>query len=78
MNFCTEFSKAQILPCEYRKNDSFKVKVYLKCIGIIHLVRSQNFLKNLHFVPLIGRRTSAYQGVRNVSFPENFANVLNE
>ena len=28
--------------------------------------------------PLIRTRTSAYQGVRNVSFSENFANVLNE
>ena len=27
--------------------------------------------------PLIGTRTCAYQGIRNVSFSENFAHVLN-
>ena len=36
---------------------------HFECIGIIHLVRLQNFPN---------------QGVRNVSFSENFANVLNE
>ena len=34
--------------------------------GIIYLVRAQNFSKNLH-----------YQGVRIVSFSENFVYVLN-
>ena len=28
--------------------------------------------------PMIGTRTCAYQGVRNISFPENFAYVLNQ
>ena len=28
--------------------------------------------------PLIGTRTCAYRGVRNVSFSENFRDVLNE
>ena len=37
-------------------------------VGIIHLVRTQNFSKNL----------CAYQGVRNVSSSGNFAYVLNE
>ena len=36
-------------------------------IGIIYLVRTQNLV-----------RTCAYQGVRNISFSENFAYVLNE
>ena len=39
---------------------------------MIHLVRSQNSLKNEHFLP------RAYQEVRNVSFLENFAKVLKE
>ena len=33
-------------------------------LGIIHLIRTQNF-------------RCQYQGIRNVSFPENFAHVLN-
>ena len=37
-------------------------------VGIIHLVRTQNFSKNL----------CAYQGVRNVSSSGNFAYVLIE
>ena len=44
-------------------------------LEIIHLVRLQNFPKNY---TLIRIRTCAYQGVRNISFSENFANVLNE
>ena len=43
--------------------------------GIIHLVRTQNF--SITSSPLIGTRTWAYQGVRNVSFLENFGYVLN-
>ena len=31
-----------------------------------------------HFLPPKRTRTCAYQGVRNVSFSENFADVLNE
>ena len=36
------------------------------------------FSGELTFFPLISTRTCAYQGVRNVSFSENFAYVLNE
>ena len=37
------------------------------------------FPEKLTFLtPLIGKGTCAYQGLRNVSFLENFANVLNE
>ena len=36
------------------------------------------FPKNNMSYPLIRTRTCAYQGVRNVSFSENFAYVLNE
>ena len=34
--------------------------------------------KNKTFCPLIRTRTCAYQGVRNVSFSENFTYLLNE
>ena len=52
-------------------------------LGIIHLVRTQAKFseKTKIYYPLIRTRTCAYQGVRNVSFLENFANfanVLNE
>ena len=47
-------------------------------LRVIHLVRTQNFLKTNVSYPLIHTRTCAYQGVRNVSFSENFAYVLNE
>ena len=47
-------------------------------IGIIHLIRTLNFPKKEHFWPLIGTRTCAYQGVRNISFSVNFAYVLTE
>ena len=37
------------------------------------------FSEKLTFLyPLIHTRTCAYQGVRNVSFSENFANVIDE
>ena len=42
-------------------------------LGIIYLVRTQNFSKNNISYPLIRKRTRAYQGVRNVSFSKNFA-----
>ena len=44
--------------------------------GIIHLVHTQNFLKNQNFLPLI--RTRTYQCVTNVSFRGNFGCVVNE
>ena len=46
-------------------------------VGVIHEVRTQNFPKTNISNPLILTRTCAYQGVRNVSFSENFAYVLN-
>ena len=43
--------------------------------GIIHLLRSQDFLKtNISYHVT---RACTYQGVRNVSFSENVVNVLN-
>ena len=36
------------------------------------------FLRKLTFYPLIRTSTSAYQGVRNVSFSESFVHVLND
>ena len=48
-------------------------------LGIIHFVRLQNFQKtNISYSLIRNKRTCAYQGVRNVSFLENFAYVLNE
>ena len=46
-----------------------------KAIGVIHLVRTQNFSKS--YYPLIRTRMCAYQKVRNVSFSKNFVYVLN-
>ena len=48
--------------------------------GIIQLVRTvcKNFRQTNISNPLIGTQTCAYQGVRNVGFPEHFAYVLNE
>ena len=37
----------------------------------------QKISEKLTFSPLIRTRTCAYQGIRNVGFSENFANVLN-
>ena len=45
---------------------------------IIHLVQPQNFAKTKISYPLIHTSTCAYQGIRNVCFPENLACVLNE
>ena len=52
--------------------------VHSVTLGIIHLVRKQKFPKTNISNPLIHIRTCAYQGVRIVSFSENFAHVLNE
>ena len=46
--------------------------------GIIHLVRTQIFPKNKHFLQLIGVPTWAYQGIKNGSFSENCAYILHE
>ena len=46
--------------------------------GIIHLVRTQIFQKTNISDPLIRTLTCAYQGVRNISFSENVAYVLDE
>ena len=42
-------------------------------LGIIHLVRTKIFRKSNVSYPLIRTQTYAYQGVRNVSFSQNFA-----
>ena len=47
-----------------------KLNLYSQ-VGIIHLVRTKNFPKKLTF-------KCAYQGVRNVSFSENFTYVVNK
>ena len=51
----------------------------IRIVGIIHLVRTQNFPKNHNFFPPdTHARTSTSQGVRNVTFSENFAYAPNE
>ena len=54
-------------------------------LGVIHLVRPQNFPKNYHFLNAdmhtyvcVCARTCVYQGVRNVSLSENVTHVLNK
>ena len=47
-------------------------------LGIIHIVHLQKFRKSNTSYCLTHTRTCAYQGVTNVIFSENFANVLNE
>ena len=56
------------------------VKFHLesKMLLWISLVRMQNFPKNYHFLPSVRIGTCAYQGIRNISFLENFAYVLYE
>ena len=48
--------------------------------GIIHWVRTRNVRENYHFLPPwhAHLRKRINQGVRDVSFSESFANVLNE
>ena len=52
--------------------------LFLNYYGVIHLVRRQNFSEKLTFFtyPLIRTRTCACQGVRDVSFSENYAYLL--
>ena len=47
-------------------------------LGIIHLVHTQDFPKRQYFSPLARTRTCAYQGVRNISYSEDFAYVIYE
>ena len=46
-------------------------------IGIIHLVRTQNFLKNYYYLPNEVNKYVCVSEVQNVSFLENLAYVLN-
>ena len=46
-------------------------------IGSLKMHVCKIFRKTNIFYPLIGTPTCAYEGVRNVSFSENFAYVLN-
>ena len=79
---------AEVATCWYRLvcpmgKYLFKISIALVPLGVIHLVRTQNFPKNQHFLHLIRTRYVFVSGgwgwgVRNVSFSENFAYVLNE
>ena len=50
---------------------------HISALGIIRLVHTQNFRKNQNFLPLIRTRTCMYEGIRKVSFSEDFAYVFN-
>ena len=45
---------------------------------IIHLVHTQHFPKNEHFLPADAHTNVCVSGVRNISFSKNFADVINE
>ena len=47
-------------------------------LGTFHLVPTQIFRETNISYCLIRTGTSAYQGIRNVSFSENFAYVINQ
>ena len=53
-------------------------KTLSSLLRIIHLVSTQNFPKTIISYPVIRTHTCAHQGVRNVSFSENFMWLLNE
>ena len=56
-----------------------KLRYGLLWYEVIHSVHTQDFPKNSHFLhPDTYTPSCAYQGVRNVSFSENFAYILNE
>ena len=59
------------------RNVMLKIRSCFKKFGIMHLLRTRKFSKNSHFFPLIRKRKRACPGVRNFSFSENFAYVLN-
>ena len=60
------------------KNWSLHVKVLLAARkGIVDLVHAQYFWKKPIILCPLRMRTCAYQGVRNISFSEYFALVLN-
>ena len=50
---------------------------FVNTMDIIHYIRNIFRKTNISY-PQIRTRTYAYQGVRNISFSENFAYVLNE
>ena len=54
------------------------ISAFKRRLGINHLLRTQIVEKSNIFYTLIRTRRYAYQGVRNVSFSENFAFVLND
>ena len=55
-------------------NMSFDMNTWISCIKYVWKM----FCKTRIFHPMIGRRTFAYQEVRNVSLWGNFAYLLNE
>ena len=46
-------------------------------LGVVHLVRTQNFPKNQHFLPPDTHTYVCVSGGKYVSFSGDFANVLN-
>ena len=77
--FPTSFSLASFFSLPELLFSSLKTKKKMfKWYGIVHLVHTQNFPKNYYFLPPDTRTYVRVPGVRNVSFSENFANVVNE
>ena len=49
-----------------------------RLLGIIHLAHTQSVLKTYDFLTLIRMSKCAYQRIRNITFSETFAYILNE
>ena len=60
-----------------RHENNELLRIYMLKTGVIHLVRTQHFPKNYYFLPSDTHTYVCCQGVRNVTFSENFAYVLN-
>ena len=70
-------SYVPLIACDHSRNWKIIALLEGRGYGITHWVRSQNISKNIS-EHLIRTHKCAYQGVRNVSFGENFAYVLSE
>ena len=79
-SYISVFSNASRHSNALRKQISGKAEFFQYVLNKDHLFSMfAKFSEKLTFLyPLIHTRTCAYQGVRNVSFSENFANVIDE
>ena len=73
-----EETPAQVFSCGFCKSfkNAFLIKSPRVTPSVILTLLKFNFQFKVHFSPT-EKRMCAYQGVRNVSFSENFAYVLN-